>query len=55
MSVAAGRVAGKVGAIASKAAETGGKQQTLKKEAKRNPELYVGHQDLARCSPISLR
>lgn len=47
MSVAAGRVAGKVGAVASKAAgkaaETGGKQQTLKKEAKRNPELYVSH------------
>lgn len=49
MSAAAGRVAGKVGAAASKVAgkvtETGMKQETvLKKGARRDPELYVGHQ-----------
>lgn len=59
MSAAAGRVAGKVGLAASKAAgkaaEKGGKQGTvLNKGAKRDPELYVGHQDWARCSPMSL-
>ncbi|MCJ1263322.1 hypothetical protein MMC22_003192 [Lobaria immixta] len=48
MSAAAGRVAGKVGAAASKAAgkaaETGnksGKQGSLQKGAKRDPELYI--------------
>lgn len=54
MSVTAGRVAGKLGSAASKAAgkaaETGnksGKQGTvLGKGAKRDPELYVSHQDL---------
>lgn len=63
MSAAVGRVAGKVGAAASKAAgkavETGnasGKQEAvLKKGAKRDPELYVGHLDWARCSPMSPR
>lgn len=58
MSAAAGRVAGKMGAAASKAAgkaaETGnksGKQGSLQKGAKRDPELYVGHQEWAGCSP----
>lgn len=45
MSAAAGRVAGKLGNAASKAAETATKSGTsdnvLKKAAKRDPELYV--------------
>lgn len=45
MSAAAGRVAGKLGIAASKAAETatksGHSENVLKKAANRDPELYV--------------
>lgn len=42
MSAAAGRVAGKLGIAASKAAEPASKSENvLKKAAKRDPELYV--------------
>lgn len=50
MSAAAGRVAGKLGNAASKAAETatksGNSDNVLKKAAKRDPELYVWNMDL---------